>query len=103
MSLERMTRAQEVSNLLSRMMRVPAWWAIFRLLTYITAEGRARTKFQKGISDGTVTARRLDSSMISTKGIAEPRSNFNSRRRESIRDQKAPLGPRPPDFPASKR
>ena len=98
-----MTPAQEVSDSQSRTMRVPAASATFRLLTDITAEGRVRTKFQKSISDGNVTGRRLDSSTISTKGVAEPRSNFTGSRRQSIRDQKAPLGPRPPDFPASKR
>lgn len=102
MSLERMTRAQEVSDI-----AVPNKTGACRVghisLAYLDpAEGRARTKFQKSISDGNVTGRRLDSSIVSTKGIAEPRSNFTSRR-QSIRDQKAPLGPRPPDFFASKR
>jgi hypothetical protein len=89
MSLELRTRAQGYGNYQFRLMRVPAGPAIVRLLTDFTAESRARKRFQKSTSDGNVTAKRLDSSISSTKGIAEPRSNFTSRRRQSIRDQKA--------------
>lgn len=83
--------------------RVPAGLAMVRLLTDFIAESRTRKRFQKSTSDGTTAAKNLASSITSTKGIAEPRSNFTSKRRQSIRDPKAPLGPRPPDFTLSKR
>ncbi|KAI9717626.1 MAG: hypothetical protein M1812_004571 [Candelaria pacifica] len=67
------------------------------------AEGRARKRFQRGISDNDLATRRAPIiSHPSTKGVTEPRPNFTSRTK-SMRDQKAPLGPRAPDFSPSKR
>ncbi|KAI9835064.1 MAG: hypothetical protein M1819_002616 [Sarea resinae] len=72
------------------------------MLIDATAEGRARKRFQHSNADNDARTRRSTAFAPSAKGIAEARPSFASRRK-SLRDQKAPLGPRQPDFAPSKR
>ncbi|KAI9844700.1 MAG: hypothetical protein M1837_005442 [Sclerophora amabilis] len=63
--------------------------------------GRARKKFQKSTPDNPMGSRWQGNSTPTVRNGGEMKSTLSSRRR-SIRDQKAPLGPRPPDFSPSK-
>ncbi|KAH0565348.1 hypothetical protein GP486_001266 [Trichoglossum hirsutum] len=66
------------------------------------AETRVRKRFQKSISESDVARQRSSPLIPSSNGATEPRSNLASRRKSVVKDQKAPLGSRPPDFPSSK-
>lgn len=69
----------------------------------LAAEGPARKRLQKSPSDNNRGAdRRATLSASTAKDSAETRSNFTTRRRQSVLNQKAPLGPRP-ELSSSKR
>ena len=70
-------------------------------LTETLPEGRVRKKLQKSPQGGSGPQRRPEVAVAIT--VAEPSSHFASRRRPSVRDQKAPLGARPLESSPSKK
>lgn len=63
------------------------------------AEAPGRRRVQKAPP----SAKQMNTSSIPSKNNPEPRTTLATRRRLSVRDQKAPLGPRPREFSPSKR
>ena len=64
-------------------------YATDRVLIEASADGRLSKRLQKVTTDGTLSSRRpaADTSVPSS---SELKSNFGSRRRQSVRDQKLP-------------
>ncbi|OCK82571.1 hypothetical protein K432DRAFT_424057 [Lepidopterella palustris CBS 459.81] len=69
------------------------------------AEGRVRRKFQRTTSQNDNGLRKQSGSisMSNARTPADSKSSFAAARRRSVREHKAPLGPRPLDHSSSKR
>ncbi|MCJ1386307.1 hypothetical protein MMC17_009433 [Xylographa soralifera] len=68
-------------------------WSRIPQLTEIVIEGRGRKRLQKSPSFKSLSSRRPEEPP--STAISEPRSNIASRRRQSLRDSRVPLGARP--------
>ena len=71
------------------------------LLTLDVAEVRARKRLQKSATESSIAVQ--NSEEHTEKLPEESRSNFTSRRRQSVREPKALLGARPLELSPSKR
>ena len=77
----------------SQNIRVLARLVIIPQLTETITEGRARKRLQKSPSLKSLSSRQPEEPP--SNNIPESRSNIASRRRQSLRDPKVPLGARP--------